>query len=98
MAVFENAAQLHAQGKLAEAERGYRELIAQNTNNAEVYGNLAGLCLGSERAEEAIGLLRSAIRLKPDVPQFHSRLGIAFIHQLKLEDAAAAFAEAVRLK
>jgi tetratricopeptide (TPR) repeat protein len=47
---------------------------------------------------EAIGELREAIRLKPDIVAAHNNLGIALRDQGKLSEAIAAYREAIRLQ
>ena len=47
---------------------------------------------------ESIVALRETIRLKPDLANAHSNLGVALTKQGKFEEAVAEFREAIRLK
>ena len=83
----QEAVSLTSQGKLAEAEVIYRELIAKGSTNYAVFGNLAALCGMQGRFEELIDLLNKAIEQKPDYPEAYNNLGIALQGQGKLTEA-----------
>ena len=67
----------HRAGRLAEAEKFYRQVLTQQPNHAEalhLLGMLAGQCGQLDAAED---LLRQAIRIKPDYAEAHATLGTA---------------------
>ena len=47
--------------------------------------------------DEAIAQYRKAVEVKPDFPDAHYNLGIAFIQKGQINDAVAEFQEAVHL-
>ena len=94
----QEAVSLTSQGKLAEAEVIYRELIAKGSTNYAVFGNLAALCGMQGRFEEVIPLLNKAIELKPDYPEACNNLGIALQKQGDLTKAINSFNKAIQLK
>jgi tetratricopeptide (TPR) repeat protein len=54
--------------------------------------------INEAKADEAMALLRRAVELKPDSPDYHHNLGVALAHRGRLDEAIAAFREALRLK
>ena len=86
------------QGKLQEAEAIYKEMIAAGTSNHFVYGNLAAICGMQGRYDELIDLLNKALELKPNYPEAHNNLGIAFKKQGNLTAAIASYNTALQLK
>lgn len=58
--------QIHLVGDLALAEKAYRYLLNQPNPDTLVLINLAAICSGSERKDEAISLLERAIQIKSD--------------------------------
>ena len=64
-------------GKLEEAEKVYRDLIAKGSKNHLVYGNLAVIYLMRGDNKQGINLLKNALKLKPNDPVAHNNLGNA---------------------
>lgn len=58
--------QIHLAGDLALAEKAYRYLLNQPNPDTLVLINLAAICSGSDRKDEAISLLERAIQIKSD--------------------------------
>jgi tetratricopeptide (TPR) repeat protein len=54
--------------------------------------------INSGQAEEALPLLRRAVALNPQSPDYHHNLGVAYAHRNRLDEAIAEFREALRLK
>lgn len=90
------AAQLR--GALADAEHDYRALIAENGPQATASANLAVICAGSGRLDEAIALLRSATALEPDNADHWRNLGVLLGRSGVREQAAAALQQALALR
>lgn len=88
---------LHRNGRLGEAEAGYRALIGHGVNSGGLLSNLAAICLQTARAEESIGLLEGAIILEPDLAHAHYNLGQALYLCGRIEDAIAAYRKAIGL-
>ena len=94
----QQAVALTSQGKLADAEAIYKDLIAKGSANYAVFGNLAALCGMQGRFEELIDLLNKAIELNPDYPEAHNNLGIALQKRGDLNEAILSFNRALKLK
>lgn len=71
------AISLHIQNKPAEAEAGYRTLLASGAQIPEAFSNLARLCNNSGRGAEAISLWGQALQLNPRHVESLILLGMA---------------------
>jgi protein O-GlcNAc transferase len=93
------ALQFHRAGRLQEAEDCYRAVIAADACNAQA-GHLLGLLLLQTNAgsEEGFTLLRRAIELAPQVPDFHCNLAAALGRIGRHAEAAACLETALRLR
>ncbi len=67
--------ELHRQGRLAEAEQGYRAWIAENPNDADAIHTLGLLKQQTGHTDEAIALLERAHAIAPNDPRID--LGLA---------------------
>lgn len=68
------AVALHGQGKLAEAERYYRQILSADPNNADALHLFGVLMQQRGQTATAIDLIRRAIEINPKVPAFRSNL------------------------
>jgi Flp pilus assembly protein TadD len=94
---FESGVSYHQAGRLAEAERIYREILAQQPNHAEA-SHLLGVLAGQVgRNDIAVELIRRAIALRGDYAEAHSNLGIALKDKGQLDEAITAFRQAIVL-
>lgn len=73
-AAFAAAQAAHAAGRLAEAERGYREVLALEPGAVGAWANLAGVLLARGEADGAVDAALRAVRLAPDVTAVHDNL------------------------
>ena len=75
-ALLQRALAAHQQGRVDEAERGYREVLAQGAANAVAthYLGLAAWQRGNVR--EAESLMRASLALDANIPDFHNNLGL----------------------
>ncbi len=89
--------QLHRTGDLVGAESGYRTLLSQRMKDADLYSNLALICLSTGRLEEGIALVQTSIRINANNPETHMNLGIALQQKGSLEAAVSSFHEALKL-
>ncbi len=64
--MFESAFGLHQQGKLAEAERAYHEVLRQSPDHLDATYLLGIIALQTQRGELAVACFGKAIALKPD--------------------------------
>ena len=61
-------------GRLDDAERIYREILAAHPADAGMMNNLANILKDSGRIEQAVDMCREALRLRPDDARIHSSL------------------------
>jgi tetratricopeptide (TPR) repeat protein len=95
--LLQRAYEAHQAGRLDDAERLYRELLAIAPDDLDGCNLLGLLCLESGRPEESIAPLKNAIRLRPDDPQAHYNLGIAHKEMAEFDKAAEQFRDVMQL-
>jgi len=88
----------HRAGRLAEADRIYRQILAQQPNHVDALHLLGTLAVQVGELDAGMELIRRAIRLKPDYAEPHSNLGIALKAKGQVDEAIASHREAIRLK
>jgi tetratricopeptide (TPR) repeat protein len=84
-------------GNLNEAERLYRQVLADDAVNREAYRRLGTVCQAQGRWDEAEANLNQAILLQPDFGPAHNDLGIVFAMQGKLASASESFERAISI-
>ena len=97
-AQFNRGVALHHQGKLAEAERIYRDVLRQQANHFDALHLLGVIALQTRHTERAVELIGKAIALKPDCPEAHDNRGLALLRLNRAGEALASFEKAVALK
>ena len=95
---FEQASALHQQGKLAEAERIYREILWQQPQHFGALHLLGVIALQTRHMERAAELIGKAIALKPDFAEAHFNRGNALRDLRRHEEALASYNTAIALK
>lgn len=96
--LFGEAARRYRAGRLDEAERLYRRILAIDPRHADSLHLLGVLAHQAGRHDTAIELIGQAVRLRGDDPFYHQNLGLALQAQARLGDAAACFERALALK
>lgn len=96
--MFADAFRHHQAGRLADAERLYRQVLAVDPRHADSLHLLGVLATQSGRPDAAIELIGKAIRLRNDVHFYYSNLGNALLACGKLDEAAARYRRALALK
>ncbi len=91
------AMQHHQAGRLAEAEKFYRQILSGQPDHVDALHLLGTLAIQMGRPHEAVELIRRAIQLNPNFAEAHANLGTALVKIGKLDEAIAAFGEGVRL-
>jgi predicted O-linked N-acetylglucosamine transferase (SPINDLY family) len=94
---LESALGLHRSGALQEAERLYREILAEEAGNIEALHLLGIARYQQGDAAAAVELLEQAIALRPGFAEAHNNLGNALYVQGEPARAAAAYRMAVKL-
>ena len=97
-ASFEQALALHEQGRLAEAERIYRDVLQRQPNHFAALHQLGLIALQTRHTERAVELIGKAIALKPDFAQAYCDHGMALRKLKRFEDALASYDKAIALK
>jgi len=93
--LIQRALAAHQQGRIDDAERGYREVLAREPGNAiatHYIGLVAwhrGDLAGAERQ------MRAAIAANAAIPDFHNNLGLLLRDTRRVEEAIAAFRTAL---
>lgn len=88
----------HRAGRLAQAERAYRQVLEEAPEDADTLHMLGILAHQRHASDEAIALIRQAIARNPCVPAYHNNLGNALKEQGLLEQAEAAYRRALELR
>src|SRR5437899_2162732 len=93
--LFQSAATHHRAGRLAEAEAGYRALLAAAPEHADGL-HLLGLVLAqSGRPAEGEPLIRRAVALAPQRPDYQNNFGELLRQLNRLDESDAAFRRAI---
>ena len=96
--MLEEAFALHAEGKFAEAERAYNDVLRRQPGNFRALHLLGVLALQRGQVERGIELLGKSLRLEPRQPLAHRDLGNAFQQSERYEKALACYDKALALK
>ena len=94
---FAQAVAHHEAGRLAEAERLYRQVCTADRDHFAALHRL-GVVAHQLGRPDAPDLLARAVTLKPDVAEAHNDLGVVLGARGRFAEAAAAFERAVALR
>jgi predicted O-linked N-acetylglucosamine transferase (SPINDLY family) len=94
---FQMALGHHQAGRLPEAERIYRQVLAQAPGHAPAMHYLGVIAHQAGRNDEALGLVRRAIAVNPDDAQAYNSFGNFLVFDGKTDQAIAAYHRAVTL-
>ncbi len=89
---------LQVGGDLVLAEKIYQELLAENAANHDALHLLGLIRMQQGRTSTAIEYISEAISIRPDMPAFHHNIAGLYRRCGRMEDARAAYREALRLK
>jgi tetratricopeptide (TPR) repeat protein len=93
--VYQYAQLLEQRGRIAEAEKALRDLLARDPMDANALNALGYMFAArGERLEEAVELLQRALKIEPGNPSYLDSLGWAFFKQGKLGQAESPLADA----
>ena len=97
-ALLAQAAAFHQGGKLAEAERGYLQILALAPDHFQAQYSLGILRQQQGRHQEAVALIASALKADPNHAQAHYNLGIALMAVKRSSEAIASYDKAIALR
>src|SRR5262245_48982990 len=89
---------LHRQGKLADAERCYGEILQRQPKHFDALHLLGVIARQTRRTERGIELIKRAIGLNPNVAQAHNNLGNALRDLRRPAEALASYDKAIALE
>ena len=95
---FAKAASFYEKGKFDKAKKIFRGIQRGNPGIPEVLHMLALIALKTNRAEDAVGHLESAVQSAPGSADLFGLLGGALEKAGRTEDAAKAFEQAITLE
>jgi tetratricopeptide (TPR) repeat protein len=96
-ALLQNGVRRHQAGRLTEAEACYRRVLAARPGHADALHLLGVVSYQAGRSDLAVELIRQAIK-QSGQPVFYLNLGNALREQRQLDEAVAAYRDAVRIK
>src|SRR3954462_10445372 len=85
---------LHQQGKLAEAELAYEEILRQSPTDFDALHLPGVVAMPTRRAERAVELIKRAINLRPKSAPAHNNLGNALSDLKRFDEALTSYAKA----
>lgn len=94
---LEQALAHHRSGRLAEAERLYREILAIDAHHSDALHLLGVIAHQVGQSEAGAALIGQAIAIKGDEAAYHSNLGIALQALNRPDEALAAYDAALRI-
>ncbi len=98
MASLQQAVDLHRAGKLREAERAYRAVLAAQPRQPDALSLLGVVLEALGEPQQAVGFIRKAVAIDPKAALFRLHLGNALQAAGDVANAAVEFRAAVRLQ
>lgn len=89
--------ELQQQGKLAEAEKGFLHVLSLDPGNIHALNLLGINFLATDRADQAVAVLRKAADKVPGDPETHNSLGLALVRTGQADEAATQFIHALKV-
>jgi protein O-GlcNAc transferase len=97
-AKFNQGMALHQQGKLAKAERIYRDILQRQPNHFDALHRLGVIAHQTRHTEQAVELIRKAIGLNAHVAAAHNNLGNVLLDLNRRTEALASYDQAIALQ
>jgi tetratricopeptide (TPR) repeat protein len=93
-----DAARAHLRaGRTAEAERGFRDVIAKHPELGGAHANLGLILRNAGKHDDSIAALEQAVKASPKQPVFHNQLGVSYRHKGQFQKARSAYEQAIAL-
>lgn len=96
--LFDQALEHHRAGRLREADRLYREILAQDDRHADALHMWGVLAQQTGRSDIAVELMERSLAVRWTEPACHFNLGVALQEQRRPRDAIDAYEVAIRLR
>jgi protein O-GlcNAc transferase len=96
-ALFDQGFALHQQGKLADAERIYREVLRRQRDHFGALHLLGVIAVQTHHPKQGAELIERAIELNAAVAAAHSNLGKALLELKRRDSALSSFDRAIAL-
>lgn len=91
------ALQHHQDGRLEDAERLYRQILAADSQHADALHLLGALAHQTGRFDLALELIGRAVAVAPNIPLLHVNFGNVLQSLARSDDAAATYRRAIEL-
>ena len=88
----------HQAGRIAEAEKIYRQVLTKEPRQADALHLLGVIAHQSGKLDEAIQLIQQAIAARPNAAEFHNNLASVLRDKRLPDEALSELRQAVRLK
>jgi protein O-GlcNAc transferase len=95
---IQTATKYHQAGRLPEAERIYRQILARQPDHAEALYLLAIITGQKGQLEAAVDMTQRALRANPNLAEAHHSLGVLMQQLHRGQEAVAPFQAAIRIK
>jgi tetratricopeptide (TPR) repeat protein len=95
--LLQSATTHHQAGRMAEAEKAYREVLVMEKANPLALRLLGGLYLQTGRAAQAVEYLEKAARVSPQDAETHTNLGSALRGIGRMDDALTRYRHALTI-
>ncbi len=93
-----DAARAHLRaGRTAEAERGFRDVIAKHPELGGAHANLGLILRNAGKHDDSIAALEQAVKANPKQPVFRNQLGVSYRHKGQFQKARNAYEQAIAL-
>ena len=96
--IFDQSLEHHREGRVAEAEQGYRQILDVDPNHADSLHLLGMIAYNAGDCETAVERIRRAIELNPRASSYHLNLGNVLQHLGLARDAGTCYLHALRIK
>ncbi len=96
--MFDRALQHHQEGRVAEAEQGYRDILAIDADHADSLHLLGMIAFQAGDCETAAQRIRRAIEIHPRASSYYSNLGNVLQQLGEAREAASCYLRALRIK
>ena len=93
-----DAARAHLRaGRMADAERGFRDVIAKHPELGGAHANLGLILRNAGKHDESIAALEQAVKAGPKQAVFYNQLGVSYRHKGQFNKAREAYEQAIAL-